>query len=113
MGFKLKKLNLDLELDLTAYIPGEAGKINATKTAPEDLFAWMRHCTKIGGEVTKIQADMKMSEEKKLDITREKLISQIDFLYEKGQNYWMAIPYSLLTDIIKYIREVVNPAEKK
>jgi len=113
MGFKLKKLKLDLELDLTVYIPGEAGVINPVKTSPEDLFNWMKHCTKIGEEATILQKDKKKTDNQKLDKARDHLISQIDYLYEKGNSYWKAIPFSLLTDIISYIQKEVDKTEKK
>ena len=113
MSFKLKKLKLDLELDLTVYIPGEVGVINPVKTSPEDLFDWMKHCTKVGTEAFSLKDDKEKTDEEKLVLTRNQLISQIDFLYEKGESYWRAIPFSLLTDIISYITAEVKKTEKK
>lgn len=113
MSFKLKKLRLDLELDLTVYIPGEAGVINPVKKSAEDLFDWMKHCTKVGTEASLLKDDTKKTDEQKLDLTRKQLISQIDYLYEKGDSYWRAIPFPLLTKIIEYIRDEVKKTEKK
>ena len=113
MSFKLKKLKLDLELDLTAYIPGEAGVIYPVKTSPEDLFDWMKHCTKVGDQAFLLKDDKEKTDDQKLDKTRDQLISQIDYLYEKGDSYWKAIPFSLLTNIIEYIRDEVKATEKK
>lgn len=115
MGFKLRKLNLDLELDLTEYIPGEAGLINPTKTTPEDLFQWVKFCGKKAKELDDYgKSDKGMKDpESAIDLTREILIEQVDYLYGKGVGYYKAIPFQLLKEILGYIREQVSAVEKK
>ena len=115
MSFKLKKLRLDLELDLRTYIPGENGVINPIpeKTTPDALYQWMR----LGAEIGQTAINGKDIENKSggesIDIRRQQLINQIDFLYEKGESYWKAIPFSLLGKVLKYIQKEIEETEKK
>lgn len=113
MALKLEKLKTDLNLDLSEYIPGEAGKIDAVKKTPEDFFNWIKYCGTIAEEDRKVNEDKSLSEAEKLDKTREHLIKQVDYLYGKGDGYWKAVPFTLLTRIIMYLNKEVNEVEKK
>lgn len=113
MAFTAKKFDVDLALDLTVYIPGEAGRIDSTKKTAADMFAWSKFAAT---EADKIQALTETGSAKNADLVEEAraaIIRQIDWFYGKGPKYWEAIPFPVLKDLVTYLREEVTATEKK
>lgn len=111
MAFIAKKIEMDLELDLTMYIPGEAGKLNSTRKTAGEIFEWSKFS---GREADKVQAlRMDGSNEKMIEESRGSLIRQIDWFYGKGPKYWESIPLPELMRLITHLRTEVTAAEKK
>jgi hypothetical protein len=111
-SFKVQKLNIDLSLDLTEYVPGADGALDTVKKTPENLFAWSKMIAR--------EAD-KLNDLTKGDVTNEAMITesqasmirQIDWFYEKGEAFWNLIPFTALRDILEHLRGQVIPAQKK
>jgi hypothetical protein len=109
--FKVEKVSIDLELDLTAFIPGEDGKIDSNKKTVTDIEAWLKWQAKKADELIKIGKES--DNETMIEESREKLIDQVDWLYEKGADYWRVIPRSVMEGIVTFIREEMNDSRKK
>jgi len=112
MSFKAKKLEIDLSLDLTDYIPGADGVIDSVKKTPEQLFAWSRMIAKeADGLNAMTKADM--TNEQMIVESQNSIARQIDWFYDKGIAFWQMIPFPVLRDILEHLRGQVIPAQKK
>ena len=111
MGFKPKQIKIDLSLDLTDYIPGEAGKINSNKITPSQILEW----SKFSARQADILNDKKddASNEDLIDLSCNAIIAQIDWFYEKGADYWKMLPLPVLKELLEYIQKEVISTEKK
>ena len=117
MGFKAKKLNIDLELDLTEYIEGDEGLLKTDKIDAESVNEWLDLAIREGEELTKLnEAKKKDDSISFIDIkqkSREAIIKQIDYFYGKGEKFYSKIPNQILNEMLEYINSQVSPAKKK
>lgn len=109
---KIKKLEIDLSLDLTEYIPAPEGLIDSDKKSPGHLFEWARFVAREGDRLGERQR-AGMTNEQMIDETMSSLISQIDWFYGKGPDFWRLLPISILRDIVTHLSGQVTPAQKK
>lgn len=112
MALKIKKLEIDLVIDLTAYIPGADGLLDSTKKTPEQLFAWTKMIAREADQLGSLAKEQN-SNEAIIGLTQESMIKQIDWFYEKGESFWKAVPFPVLRDVLEYLRGEVIPAQKK
>jgi len=133
MSFKAKKLNIDLELDLTEYIPeAEGGILKTDKIDVKSINDWQDMAidegqklieyekeyyeTKVldNGETIKILKDDVILPLKEIrELSKKSVIKQIDYFYNKGEKFYKKIPVSVMNDILKYINEQISPVKKK
>ena len=117
MAFKAKKLNIDLELDFTEYIPGEAGILKTNKTDAESINEWTDMAIIEGEKLTKLnEANKKGDRTSLVEISNESkksIIKQIDYFYNAGEEYYKKIPTSILNEVLSYINSQIHPAKKK
>lgn len=113
MAFKVKKVNIDLQLDLTEYIQGDDGVIDSERKNGEDINNWQRLCVKEADRIQKLQKDDDCSLEEVTNESHKSMIKQIDFFYEKGADYYNPLPVSVLANILEYLQGQINPVKKK
>jgi hypothetical protein len=118
MAFKAKKLNIDLELDFTEYIPEKDGGILKTeKTDAESINKWLELAIEEGDRLTKLNDErIKDNTVSLVDISnasRKSVLKQIDYFYNKGNEYYKKIPMMILNDALQYINSQISPAKKK
>lgn len=112
MAFNAKKYAIDLTLDLTHYIPGEAGQLDSDRKTAAEIFEWAKFAAReADGLQEKINAGL--NNETMIVESRMALIRQIDWFYGKGPKFWEAIPLPVLKDLIGYLRGEVTAIEKK
>lgn len=117
MSFKAKKLNIDLELDLTEYISeNDGGILKTDKTDAESINTWVDMAI-VEGE--KLQELYNKKEKDNISISeisaksKESIIRQIDYFYDMGNDFYKKIPMMILNEILQYINSQISPAKKK
>jgi hypothetical protein len=119
MSFKAKKLNIDLTLDLTEYIPEDEGGIVTTeKTDAESLNAWLDFAIAEGEKIVNLETERQKNTDSVslVDVkneSRDSVIRQIDFFYNKGLEFYKKIPAVIANEILQYISSQISPAKKK
>jgi hypothetical protein len=120
MAFKVKKLDLDLEIDLTEYIPEEEGGILTTqKTDGESINEWTRLCIEEGEKINEQRRKQIREDDDAISLTNlneishKSIIKQVDYFYEKGIDFYKPVPDSILSEIIDYLNSQVYPVKKK
>jgi len=119
MSFKAKKLNIDLTLDLTEYIPEDKGGILTTdKIDGDTIFEWSKFAIGEGERLQEMQSKLKKEEDgismvELTEASRKSIVSQIDFFYNKGTEFYKPLLLQTLNDILSYINEQVSPVKKK
>jgi hypothetical protein len=117
MSYKAKKLNIDLDLDLTEYIEGDEGVLKSSKTDAESINAWLDLAIVEGETLTKLSESKKKGDEISFieikNKSNESIIKQIDYFYGKGVEFYKKIPIKILSEILEYINSQISPAKKK
>lgn len=117
MAFKATKMMIDLTLDLTAYIPEEKGGILTTnKTDAMSINAWSDMAIIEGDKIQEKEKAYENEEIKMSEVvaaSKKSLIKQIDFFYEKGEDFYKQLPAFVMNEIVKYINNQISPVKKK
>lgn len=119
MAFKASKIDIDLTLDLTEFIPKEQGGILTTKKVDgESIFDWTKFTVSEGERIMKIEDQIKKKECQMtmVEVTeesRKSIVNQIDFFYGKGQEFYKKLHMLTLKECLDYIRDQVGPVKKK
>ena len=117
MAFKAQKLNIDLTLDLTEYIPEKDGGILTTdKTDAESINKWFEVAVEEGSKLQKYNKNNNQEEVDIIEMSKQgkqSIMKQIDYFYGKGEKFYNKIPMPIMYDILKYINGQLSPAKKK
>ncbi len=118
MSFKAKKLNIDLTLDLTEYIPeNEGGILKTDKIDAESINEWLDTAIQEGERLTKLHEGYKKNNELSLvsinNESRKSVVKQIDYFYNKGEKFYKKIPILIMNEILHYINSQISPVKKK
>jgi hypothetical protein len=115
MSFKAKKLNIDLTLDLTEYIPEEDGGILKTERIDaESINEWFDMAIEEGDKLQEFQKDKEnISLVEMTKKGKKSVIKQIDFFYNKGTEFYKKIPMPVMNEILQYINAQLSPIKKK
>lgn len=112
MSYKAKKFNVDLELDLSEYIPNTI--LKSDKVDSKSIWEWSLFAVKEGERITEMQKDIEAYPMSDLMIaSRESAVKQIDWFYNKGVLFYEPLPLSELKAILDYINAEISAVKKK